>query len=96
MACGYLDKSSDRIKLVDVFDDFCGIVVVTLDENSGKRLVKSDPTTQHGHQVLVSHLHDLYELRKDWMLVDGDDRNDGPQIGNRLCCRNTAGTSTVA
>ena len=80
----YLNKSSDRIKVVDVRDDLADVVVVTFDENSGVGLVESHPSSQHRHQVLVRHLHDLDELGEDRMLADGDDRDHRPDVRNSL------------
>ena len=80
----YLNKGSDGIKVVDVLDDLADVVVVAFDENSCVRLMKPDPPTQHRHQVLVSHLHDLDELGKDRMLADGDDGDHGPLVRNCL------------
>ena len=80
----YLNKSSDRIKVVDVRDDLADVVVVAFDENSGVGLMESHPSSQHRHQVLVRHLHDLDELGEDRMLADGDDRDHRPDVRNSL------------
>ena len=68
----YLDKWTNGVDFIQIFDDFGLIFIVAFDENSGVGLVQLHLPPKHRHQLLVAHLHDLDELGEDGMAVDGD------------------------
>ncbi len=59
------------MKLVNVTNNLIGVVVVSLDKNSGVGLTEFHLPPQDGHQVRVRHFDDLDELREDGMAADG-------------------------
>jgi len=70
-----------RLYLYNIFRMF----IISFNKDSCVRLIQANFSPQDGDKSLVRHFNDLDELGKDWMFVDGDDRNDRPDIWDKLC-----------
>ena len=58
--------------------------IISFNKHTGVRLIQTNFSPQDGNEILVGHFNDLDELGKDGMFVDGNDRNDRPDIWDKL------------
>jgi hypothetical protein len=59
--------------------------IIAFNKDAGVRLIQANFSPQDGNEILISHFNDLDELGKDGMFVDSNDRNNRPNIWDKLC-----------